>query len=209
MKVRKRAESSTPAMPMTRSGGKPEASSATWHIASSGLVTTMMMASGEAAAACDTTARTMPAFLASRSSRLMPGWRARPGGDHDDVRAGRVGVVVGAPRPCSRGRGPGAASARSSALPCGRPSTMSTSTTSARPASAMRCAVVAPTLPAPMTVTSGWDMKGWAPAPGRSDRPGAGSEAHSIGGVRPRVVDRLIGHPPQTSRAGCRVPSGP
>ena len=30
----------------------------------------------------------------------------------------------------------------------------------------MRCAVVAPTLPAPMTVTSGWDMKGWAPAPG-------------------------------------------
>src|SRR5262245_59983177 len=30
---------------------------------------------------------------------------------------------------------------------------MSTSTTSARPASAIRCAVVAPTLPAPMTVT--------------------------------------------------------
>src|SRR6478672_11622816 len=30
---------------------------------------------------------------------------------------------------------------------------MSTRTTSARPASAMRCAVVAPTLPAPMTVT--------------------------------------------------------
>src|SRR5829696_1866529 len=33
------------------------------------------------------------------------------------------------------------------------PSTMSTSTTSASPASAMRWAVVAPTLPAPMTVT--------------------------------------------------------
>src|SRR5688572_27402157 len=47
----------------------------------------------------------------------------------------------------------GAASARSRPLPWGRPSTMSTSTTSARPASAMRCAVVAPTLPAPMTVT--------------------------------------------------------
>src|SRR5215212_6536127 len=30
---------------------------------------------------------------------------------------------------------------------------MSTSTTSARPASAMRCAVVAPTFPAPITVT--------------------------------------------------------
>ena len=38
-------------------------------------------------------------------------------------------------------------------MPCGRPSTMSTRTTSARPASAMRWAVVAPTLPAPMTVT--------------------------------------------------------
>src|SRR5688572_3079564 len=47
----------------------------------------------------------------------------------------------------------GAASARSRPLPWGRPSTMSTSTTSARPDSAMRWAVVAPTLPAPMTVT--------------------------------------------------------
>jgi hypothetical protein len=78
MKLRKRAESSTPAIPMTRSGGKPDAWSATWHIASRGLVTTMMMASGDAAAARDTTARTIPAFLARRSSRLMPGWRARP-----------------------------------------------------------------------------------------------------------------------------------
>src|SRR6266545_1961862 len=47
----------------------------------------------------------------------------------------------------------GAASARSRPLPWGRPSTMSTRTTSARPASAMRWAVVAPTFPAPMTVT--------------------------------------------------------
>src|SRR3954451_4113043 len=47
----------------------------------------------------------------------------------------------------------GAASARSRPLPWGRPSTMSTRTTSARPASAIRWAVVAPTLPAPMTVT--------------------------------------------------------
>src|SRR5512135_734163 len=47
----------------------------------------------------------------------------------------------------------GAASARSRPLPWGMPSTMSTRTTSARPASAMRCAVVAPTLPAPITVT--------------------------------------------------------
>src|SRR5262245_39384469 len=47
----------------------------------------------------------------------------------------------------------GAASARSRPLPWGRPSTMSTSTTSASPASAMRWAAVAPTLPAPTTVT--------------------------------------------------------
>ena len=65
-------------MPTMRSGGKPEAVSATWHIASSGFVTTTMIASGETAAACLTTDPTMPAFFAIRSSRLMPGWRARP-----------------------------------------------------------------------------------------------------------------------------------
>ena len=41
----------------------------------------------------------------------------------------------------------------SSAFPCGIPSTMSTSTTSQMSLSASRCAVVAPTFPAPMTVT--------------------------------------------------------
>ncbi len=65
-------------MPRTRSRGKPDASRATWHIASSGLVTMIRIASGDWAAACWTTERTIPAFLASRSSRLMPGWRARP-----------------------------------------------------------------------------------------------------------------------------------
>ena len=42
---------------------------------------------------------------------------------------------------------------RSNALPCGMSSTTSNSTTSAYPRSKMRCAVVAPTLPAPTTVT--------------------------------------------------------
>ena len=65
-------------MPSTRSRGKPDASKATWHIASSGLVTTMRIASGECFAACSTTDRTIPAFFVRRSSRLMPGWRARP-----------------------------------------------------------------------------------------------------------------------------------
>ena len=78
MNVRKRAESSTPAMPSTRSRGKPEARIATWHIASSGLVTTIRTASGDCEADASTTALTMPAFFASRSSRLMPGWRANP-----------------------------------------------------------------------------------------------------------------------------------
>ena len=78
MNVRNRAESRTPAIPSTRSRGKPEACIATWHMASSGLVTMIRIAFGECFAACSTTARTMPAFLANRSSRLIPGWRASP-----------------------------------------------------------------------------------------------------------------------------------
>ena len=86
-------------MPRTRSRGKPEARIATWHMASSGLVTTIRIASGETAAAWATTLPTIPAFLASRSSRLIPGWRARPGRHDDDVRARGVRVVVGADDP--------------------------------------------------------------------------------------------------------------
>ena len=78
MNERKRAESSTPAMPMTRSLGNPEACMATWHIASSGLVTTIRIASGAHRRGLGDDRATMPAFLAIRSSRLMPGWRARP-----------------------------------------------------------------------------------------------------------------------------------
>ena len=52
MNVRKRAESSTPAMPITRFFGNFETMYATCAMASSGLVTTMMMAFGENAAAC-------------------------------------------------------------------------------------------------------------------------------------------------------------
>src|SRR5206468_1245173 len=46
----------------------------------------------------------------------------------------------------------GAACIRSRLFPCGMPSTISSSTTSYRPVSTRRCAVVPPTLPAPMTV---------------------------------------------------------
>src|SRR5580693_3188632 len=44
-------------------------------------------------------------------------------------------------------------SAMSSAFPAGTPSRISVSTTSARPASCIRCAVVEPTKPPPTTVT--------------------------------------------------------
>ena len=47
MKLRKRAPSRTPAMPSTRSRGKPEAFIATWHMASSGLLTMMRTEFGE------------------------------------------------------------------------------------------------------------------------------------------------------------------
>src|SRR6266852_7884089 len=46
----------------------------------------------------------------------------------------------------------GAACIKSRLFPCGMPSTISSSTTSYRPVSTRRCAVVPPTLPAPMTV---------------------------------------------------------
>ena len=48
MKVLKRAVSRMPAMPKTRSLGKPETSFATWHIASSGLETTIRIGVGRA-----------------------------------------------------------------------------------------------------------------------------------------------------------------
>jgi hypothetical protein len=41
-------------------------------MASNGLVTMIRIAPGDCAAACWTTERTMPAFLAIRSSRLRP-----------------------------------------------------------------------------------------------------------------------------------------
>src|SRR5207245_10933006 len=46
----------------------------------------------------------------------------------------------------------GAACMRSRLFPCGMPSTISSSTTPYRPVSTRRCAVVPPTLPAPLTV---------------------------------------------------------
>ena len=78
MNARNRAASRTPAIPMTRSRGKPAASNATWHIASSGLETTMMTAFGDPLTTCSVTDCTIPMLVFSRSSRLIPGLRAMP-----------------------------------------------------------------------------------------------------------------------------------
>ncbi len=78
MKVRNRAESSTPAMPMTRSGGKPDFFHASCTMASSGLVTRIRIALRERFTTCSTTEPTISAFLNRRSSRVMPGLRASP-----------------------------------------------------------------------------------------------------------------------------------
>ena len=67
-----------PAWPNTRSFGNPETFFATWHIASSGLETTMRIASGLCATTCSVTCLTMFSFVVTRSSRLMPGERGSP-----------------------------------------------------------------------------------------------------------------------------------
>ena len=78
MKAEKRAVSRIPAIPKTRSFAQPETFFATWHIASSGFETTTRIASGLAAITCSVTDLTIPSFVETRSSRLIPGWRGRP-----------------------------------------------------------------------------------------------------------------------------------
>ncbi len=77
-KEAKRAESSTPAMPITLLVGRPENFCSAHTMASSGLVMQMTKALGAyflmPAPTCSMTFRLMP----SRSSRLMPGLRGTP-----------------------------------------------------------------------------------------------------------------------------------
>src|SRR3990172_4397111 len=120
-------------------------------MASSGLDTTMIMALGDFAVDLRVTSLTIPAFTLRRSSRLIPGFRGRP----------EVMTMMSEPAVSSYPLVPvtnvsypytGPDCMRSSAFPCGIPSTMSTSTTSQKSFSASRCAVLAPTFPAPITV---------------------------------------------------------
>ena len=78
MNAEKRAVSRMPAMPTTRSFGKPETACATWHIASSGLETTTSTLFGDRRTTSLVTEATIASFVVTRSSRLMPGERGRP-----------------------------------------------------------------------------------------------------------------------------------
>ena len=78
MNHEKRAESSTPAMPITRRAGKPSLTRASETIESSGFVTTITIASGDPSRMYSATeAITLP-LVSSRSERLIPGLRGSP-----------------------------------------------------------------------------------------------------------------------------------
>ena len=94
MNVGKRAVSRMPAIPKTRSFGKPETFFATWHIASSGFETTIRIASGLCAIACS---RDGADDLLVRRDEVVAAHAGRArdaGGDHDDVGAGGLLVAV-------------------------------------------------------------------------------------------------------------------
>ena len=76
--VLKRAVSSIPAMPTTRSLGNPETLCACCTMASRGLDTTTRIAFGECCTTCSVTLPTIRMFVSNRSSRLIPGRRAMP-----------------------------------------------------------------------------------------------------------------------------------
>ena len=65
-------------MPMRRFAGRPDMRYASVVMTSSGFVTQMNTAFGDASTAWSMTERMMPAFTPSRSSRVMPGLRAMP-----------------------------------------------------------------------------------------------------------------------------------
>ncbi len=120
---------------------------------SSGLDTTMMMELGATRAMFSATLLTMPALVRTRSSRLMPGFRAMPAVTMKSS-APAASSYPWLPRIRASKPSMGPLCHWSSALPWGIPSATSTMITSrARFFSATRCAAVAPTFPAPITAT--------------------------------------------------------
>src|SRR4030067_485144 len=111
----------------------------------------MIMALGDFAVDLRVTSLTIPAFTLRRSSRLIPGFRGRP----------EVMMMMSEPAVSSYPLVPvtivsypytGPDCMRSSAFPCRSPPTVSPRPPSKKPFPASRCAVLAPTFPAPITV---------------------------------------------------------
>ena len=94
MNVRNRAESRTPAMPRTRSRGKPDALSATWHMASRGFVTMIRIASGRVLRGLRHDRLDDARVLRQQVVAAHPGLAGEARGHDDDVGARGVGVVV-------------------------------------------------------------------------------------------------------------------
>ena len=136
-------------MPTTLLCGRPEALRRTQTIASSGLVTQMTNAFGQFFLIPLPTDSMTDVLMPRRSSRLMPGLRATPAVTMTTSEPLRA-VYLLAPLMAQSKPSTGEDSAKSSALPCGMPSTMSKRTTSPNSLSPARCASVPPILPAPM-----------------------------------------------------------
>ena len=96
MKVRMRAESSTPAMPITRSRGKPLRRYTAWHIASSGFATGTMMQLGECLTTSEVTAFMMPKLTFKQIVAAHPRLARHARRDDHDVGIGRLRVVAAA-----------------------------------------------------------------------------------------------------------------
>ena len=148
-KVRYLAESSTPAIPITRFRGKPETLNAVYTMASIGFVTTISTHSGEYLTTSRVHDFTIATFLESKSFLPIPGFRARPA---TMITTSESAVSLKSFDPTRETENPsiGPDCIRSSALPCGTPSTTSIIATSAIPRFTAQCAAEAPTFPAPI-----------------------------------------------------------
>ena len=142
-KWRKRALSSTPAMPQTLAWGRLENPRNAHTMASKGLVIQITKASGAWVRMPSATAFITFRLIARRSSRLIPGLRGTPAVTiHTSASAISLYSCVPFRRASNPATGP--ACAMSSALPWGTPSAISNNTTSPNSLRAARWARVPP-----------------------------------------------------------------
>jgi hypothetical protein len=130
MNAENRAVSRIPAIPTTRFRFHREVAFATWHIASSGLETTIRIASRERLTTSRVTDPTIASLVVTRSSRLMPGDRGLPAvittTSEPSVSSYPFVPVMFGSKPSTE-----PAWFMSRAFPCGKLGMMSTRTTSA------------------------------------------------------------------------------